>query len=82
MLGVAILNIDEGYNLIQTLVNGVGGALGFLLAIVLFAGIRERMELAQDTRAIEGFPHRADLFGTDVTGVPGIPGPGLTEERT
>ena len=47
VLGVAILNIDEGYNLIQTLVNGVGAALGFMLAIVLFAGIRERMEFAK-----------------------------------
>ena len=46
VLGVAILNIDEGYNLIQTLVTH-GGALGFLLAIVLFAGIRERMELVK-----------------------------------
>ena len=46
MLGVAIINITEGYNLFETLINGVGGALGFTLAIVLCAGIRERLELS------------------------------------
>ena len=56
VLGVAILNIDEGYNLIQTLVNGIGGALGFLLAIVLFAGIRERMELVKIPEPLKDFP--------------------------
>jgi electron transport complex protein RnfA len=56
VLGVAILNLDEGYNLIQTLVNGIGGALGFLLAIVLFAGIRERMELAKIPEPLKDFP--------------------------
>ena len=56
VLGVAILNIDEGYNLIQTLANGIGGALGFLLAIVLFAGIRERMELAKIPEPLKDFP--------------------------
>ena len=56
VLGVAILNIDEGYNLIQTLVNGTGGALGFMLAIVLFAGIRERMELSNIPEPLKDFP--------------------------
>jgi electron transport complex protein RnfA len=56
VLGVAILNITEGYNLIQTLVNGIGGALGFTLAIVLFAGIRERLELADIPEPLKGFP--------------------------
>ncbi len=56
VLGVAILNIDEGYNLVQTLVNGIGGALGFMLAIVLFAGIRERMELAPIPAPLKDFP--------------------------
>ena len=56
VLGVAILNIDEGYNLLQTLVNGTGGALGFMLAIVLFAGIREKMELAPIPEPLKDFP--------------------------
>ncbi len=56
VLGVAILNIEEKYDLLQTLVNGVSGALGFTLAIVLFAGIRERLELADIPEPLKGFP--------------------------
>ncbi len=56
VLGVAIININEGYNLIQTLVNGVGAAVGFMLAIVLFAGIRERLELAPIPAPLKDFP--------------------------
>ncbi len=56
VLGVAILNITENYNLLQTLVNGIGGALGFTLAIVLFAGIRERLELSNIPEPLKGFP--------------------------
>lgn len=56
VLGVAILNIDLGYNLIETIFNGIAGALGFTLAIVLFAGIRERLELSDIPRALQGFP--------------------------
>ena len=56
VLGVAILNITENYNLVESLVNGVGGALGFTLAIVLFAGIRERLELSSIPKPFQGFP--------------------------
>ncbi|MFA6697006.1 MAG: electron transport complex subunit RsxA [Eubacteriales bacterium] len=56
VLGVAIINIEEGYDLFQTLINGVGGALGFTLAIVLFAGIRERLELSDIPKPLQGFP--------------------------
>ena len=56
VLGVAIINITENYTLLQTLVNGIGAALGFTLAIVLFAGIRERLELADIPEAMKGFP--------------------------
>ena len=56
VLGVTILNITENYNLIESLVNGIGGALGFTLAIVLFAGIRERMEYADIPVPLQGFP--------------------------
>lgn len=44
VLGVAIINIQEGYNFIETLVNGFSVAVGFSLALVLLAGIRERIE--------------------------------------
>ena len=56
VLGVAILNIQNKYNLIETIFNGLGGALGFTLAIVLFAGIRERLELSDIPKSFEGFP--------------------------
>ena len=56
MLGVTILNVNNNYNLIESVVNGVGGALGFTLAIVLFAGIRERMELMDLPEWMDGFP--------------------------
>jgi len=56
VLGVSILNIEEGYDLFITLINGIGGALGFTLAIVLFAGIRERLEMSDIPEPFKGFP--------------------------
>lgn len=56
VLGVAILNITEGYNLIESVVNGAAAALGFTLAIVLFAGIRERLEVSDMPKWMDGFP--------------------------
>lgn len=44
VLGVAVLNMDKGYNLLQGISNALGAALGYMLAIVLLAGLRERME--------------------------------------
>ena len=44
LLGMAVINIGEKYNLIESMVNALGAALGFLLAIVLLSGLRERME--------------------------------------
>ena len=56
VLGIALVNVDKGYNLIETIVNGFGAGIGFTLAIVLFAGIRERLELADIPEAFKGFP--------------------------
>lgn len=56
VLGLAILNIQMEFNLIELVVNSVGAALGFSMAIILFAGIRERLELSNMPRAMEGFP--------------------------
>ena len=56
VLGVAVLNIDEGYNLSQSIVNAVGGGLGFLLAMVLFAGVRSRMENMDIPESFKGLP--------------------------
>jgi electron transport complex protein RnfA len=56
VLGVTLININEGYNFLQSVVHGIGGALGFTLLIILFAGIRERMVFAPVPRSMEGFP--------------------------
>ena len=56
VLGVAILNIKEGYNFVETVVNSVASAIGFTLAIVLFAAIRERLEFSDVPEAFQGFP--------------------------
>ena len=56
VLGCAIVNIQNSYNIIESVVNGVAGALGFTLSIVLFAGIRERLETSNIPKCLEGFP--------------------------
>ncbi len=56
VLGVSILNIDAGYDFIQSLVNGFASGLGFTLALVLMAGIREKLELANVPKTIKGAP--------------------------
>src|SRR5690554_4676962 len=65
VLGVALSNADpgEGYNFIQAMVNGFSGGVGFTLAIVLFAGLRERLEFAPLPKAMEGFPIALILAG-------------------
>ena len=56
MLGVAIMLVQEQYNLLQSVVYSVSIALGFGLAMVLFAGIRERLELDEMPEAFRGTP--------------------------
>jgi electron transport complex protein RnfA len=56
VLGVALLNIQNQYNFIESIVFGAAAAVGFTLAIVLFAGIRERLEFAPIPKALQGFP--------------------------
>ena len=56
VLGVALLNIQNNYNFISSVVYGVTGGLGFLVAIVLFASIRERLVFADYPKCFEGFP--------------------------
>ena len=56
VLGVALLNMQNNYNFIESVVYGITGGLGFLLAIVLFASIRERLVFADYPKNWEGFP--------------------------
>ena len=56
VLGVALLNIQNGYTFLESVVYGITGGVGFTLAIVLFASIRERLEDCDCPKAFKGFP--------------------------
>lgn len=56
VLGVVLLNVQNNYNFIESVVYGITGGAGFLLAIVLFSSIRERLEFADPPEAFRGFP--------------------------
>lgn len=57
VLGVALLNVQNDYNFIGSVVYGITGGLGFLLAIFLFAAVREQLEVSSDSpKSFEGFP--------------------------
>ena len=55
VLGVVLLNVQNNYNFIESLVYGITGGIGFLLAIVLFASVRERVEFADYPECFHGF---------------------------
>ena len=56
VLGVAVSNMQAGYGFLLSALNGFGGAVGFAVAIILMAGIRERVEENDHPKAFEGFP--------------------------
>ena len=56
VLGVALVNVQKGYDFLQSVVCGVCGGLGFTLAIVLFASIRERVDKSDCPKSFKGFP--------------------------
>ena len=56
VLGVVLLNVQSNYNFISSVVYGVTGGIGFMVAIVLFASIRERLVFADYPKSFEGFP--------------------------
>ncbi len=56
VLGVAILNITSEYNFIEMIVNALGSSIGFLIAIVFLAAIRERIDIADVPEVFKGFP--------------------------
>ena len=56
ILGVAILAIQNEYNYLVALIYTVGSAIGFVIAILIFAGIRERLELMEVPKVVEGVP--------------------------
>ena len=56
VLGVVLVNVQEGYNFLLSTVNGAAGGLGFTVAIVLFASVRERVSKADCPECFKGFP--------------------------
>ena len=56
VLGVVLLNVQNNYNFIESVTYGITGGLGFMLAIVIFASIRERLTFSECPKAFEGFP--------------------------
>jgi electron transport complex protein RnfA len=56
ILGIAILNINLGYNLLEVVIHSLGASLGFTLALVMLAGIREKLELSDVPKAFAGVP--------------------------
>ena len=56
VLGVVLVNVQNNYDLLLSTVNGAAGGLGFTLAIVLFASVRERVDKAEPPECFKGFP--------------------------
>ncbi len=56
VLGVTILNIDEGYTFLEAMVNSLGSGLGFFLAMVMFSGVRSKIEGADIPKSFKGLP--------------------------
>lgn len=56
VLGVVLLNTQNSYNFIESTIYGITGGMGFMLAICLFASVREKLEFADYPKCFEGFP--------------------------
>ena len=76
VLGVALLNTQNDYNFIESVVYGITGGLGFLLAIFLFAAVREQLEVSsENAQGLRGLPHRAGHRRPDGSGLHGLQRP-------
>ena len=56
VLGVVLVNVQEGYDFLQSVLNGVAGGIGFTVAIVVFASLRERVDKAACPESFRGYP--------------------------
>ena len=75
VLGAALLNIKKGYNLLQSISNSFGAGIGFFFALILMAGIRERLDTAEIPQAMKGAPITfvtAGLLATAFMGFSGL----------
>ena len=67
VLGVTVLNIDNSYSFVQSIVNALGGGLGFMLSLVIFSGVRKKMEYADIPETFKGVP--ATLVAASIVSV-------------
>ncbi|MBQ8185284.1 MAG: electron transport complex subunit RsxA [Clostridia bacterium] len=67
VLGVTILNIDNSYNMIQSVVNALGAGLGFTIALIIFSGVRSRVNSADVPEVFKGIP--ATLIAASIVSV-------------
>ncbi|HGJ64002.1 TPA: electron transport complex subunit RsxA [bacterium] len=63
ILGLALINVVKKYNLIESMIFGLGAGIGFTLALVIMAGMRERLEIADIPEPLKGFPITLILAG-------------------
>ncbi len=56
VLGVTLLNIENSYNFFESLINSLGAGIGFMVAMVLFAGVRSKMETVEFPKSFQGIP--------------------------
>lgn len=67
VLGVTVLNIDNGFSFGQSLINALGGGFGFMLALVIFSGVRKKLEYADIPETFKGVP--ATLIAASIVSV-------------
>lgn len=75
VLGVVILNVDNGYGFAQSMFSSVGAGLGFMVAMIMFAGVRERLESCEVPKFMQGLPITlvaASLVSVSFLGFTGI----------
>ena len=75
ILGVALLNVESGYNFVESLIGSLGAGVGFMLAMVIFTGVRSRVDQAKPPKCFEGLPLTlvaAALVALSFTGFGGI----------
>lgn len=67
VLGVTVLNIDNDFSFVQSVINALGGGLGFMLALIIFSGVRKKMEYADIPETFKGVP--ATLIAASIVSV-------------
>ena len=67
VLGVTVLNIDNGFTFVNSIVNALGGGLGFMLSLIIFSGVRKNLEYADIPETFKGVP--ATLIAASIVSV-------------